>query len=74
MSDVTPQLDSAVRSAYDAQPHAADRIFVVRDHRDAFLDRVRKLCPGANETEVLEHLERLRKRGADKGGLPRKSR
>lgn len=69
----TQALDTAVRSAYDAQAHAADRIFVVRDHRESFLLLVRKLHADADETEVLEHLERLRKKGSKNGGLPRKS-
>ena len=70
----SPELDAAVRSAYDRQPHAADRIFVVRKFREAFLRLVRHLLPEADETEVLEHLERCRKRGQANGGLPRKAR
>lgn len=74
MSKATPELDAAVRRAYDDQPHAADRIFVTPEYRDAYLKGVRHLCPEATEVETLEHLERLRKRGADSGGLRRKRR
>lgn len=74
MTQDSSQLDAAVRTAYDEQPYAADRIFVDPDIRDPFLKAVSLLCPEAREREVLEHLERLRKRGSDKGGLPRKQR
>lgn len=74
MTKASQQLDAAVRRAYDDQRHAADRIFVDREIRDDFLSRVVSLYPEAGETESLEHLERLRKRGSQNGGLPRKSR
>ena len=74
MSEATPQLDAAVRAAYDEQPHAVDRILTNPEHRQRFLRSVARLCEEARERQVLEHLERLRKKGAAKGGLPRKAR
>ncbi|MDV6029426.1 MAG: hypothetical protein F9B45_04830 [Phycisphaera sp. RhM] len=74
MSKVSPQLDTAVRAAYDSQPHAADRIAFDPDIRTLFLEKVIALCPDATERETLQHLERLRKRGSENGGLPKKGR
>ncbi len=67
-------LDDAVRQVYGEFEEAVEPILSVSVLRGDYVGRVQHLCPEASEEEVLMHLLRLRKRGQDKGGLPRKSR
>ncbi|TWT68200.1 hypothetical protein Pan14r_04420 [Crateriforma conspicua] len=74
MSSRQQKLDSAVRTAYDSQPHAVDAIAFNPRNRERFLELVRSSFADAEEEEALKHLEKLRKRGSRNGGLPRKAR
>lgn len=70
----TPDLDQAVRTAYERTPQSVDQILVDAAVRASFVFHVCQLVAEVSESDVLAHLIRLRKRGAVRGGLPRKQR
>ncbi|QDT13611.1 hypothetical protein [Planctomycetes bacterium K23_9] len=70
----SPAIEQAIRQIYVDHPAAVEPILTSRVLREDFVRSVQHLVAGATEDEVLQHLVRLRKRGADKGGLPRKTK
>ncbi len=64
----------AIRLVYSQFPDAVEPILTTSELRKEFVFQVQLLCPSATEDAVLQHLVRLRKRGEEKGGLPRKAR
>lgn len=67
-------LEDAIRIAYAKLPEAVEPILTTGALRSEFVAQVTKLFPDETEDSVLQHLVRLRKRGEEKGGLPRKSK
>ncbi len=68
-------LDEAVRAAYVAQDRSMDDILCHPDVASEFGASVRSALPRSVDLpNVLRRLMALRKRGAAKGGLPRKPR
>ena len=66
-------LEEAIRIAYASFPEAVEPILTTQALRFQFLTRVSDLCPNITEDAILQCLVRLRKRGENNGGLPRKS-
>jgi len=67
-----PAIEAAVKEVYRLQSSAVEPILTTRRLRSEFVDKVMALVPGSTEDEVLQLLVRIRKRGSDKNGLPRK--
>ena len=67
-------LEEAIRTAYQNSPEAVEPILTTEALRSKFVAQVQMQCPNETEDEVLQHLVRLRKRGEENGGLPRKSK
>ena len=67
-------LEEAIRIAYAKLPEAVEPILTTGALRSDFVAQVAMLCPNETEDSVLQELVRLRKRGAEKGGLPRKAK
>lgn len=67
-------LQNAIVRVYREIPVAVEPILTTETLREEFVTKVRLICPGASEDEILQHLVRLRKRGEANGGLPRKAK
>lgn len=65
-------LEQAIRIAYEKFICAVDSILTTGGLRSQFVAQVLQLCPNETEDSVLQGLVRMRKRGEEKGGLPRR--
>lgn len=74
MTKSPSSIESAILSVYECQDSAVEPILTTVALRSKFVRDVQDLVPDASEDDVLCHLVRLRKRGQDKGGLPRKTK
>jgi len=71
---LTKLLESVIKSVYVEFRIPADKIVVDPELSQQFTHKVNSKLPPDQQVDVLtvnEHLLRLRKRGAENGGLPR---
>lgn len=71
---LNPALEAAVKQVYGSQSSPVEPILTTKRLRNGFVNDVTNLVPGVTEDEILQHLVRIRKRGSDRNGLPRKGR